>query len=114
MRQSLKRAAVTASVAAAALVMMPLAASAETCNGNTCRTSPDRRYEGGTLYVDFDVHGSGNAEYVVTSDGSVLCRANFDAQAPAQSRLCTSGGRHGYLEGFVSGPQGPSMIGLRW
>ncbi|CAM3587952.1 hypothetical protein KIPE111705_15645 [Kibdelosporangium persicum] len=116
MSRSVKRAAVLGTVAAAAFVMSPLAASAggasNNCAGPACSVEAGG-FPGGRLSVDADVHGSGSAEWVVFSGDRVACRLNFSASAPPQSWVC-SNVAGGYLSASVLGPQGPSNIGLRW
>jgi hypothetical protein len=116
MRRSLKRVAVLGTVASAALVMSPLAASAggnsRTCPGSSCPVEAGG-FPGGSLSVDADVHGSGGAEWVVFSNDRLACRSNFDASSGPRSWVCNNVPA-GYLTASVAGPAGPSNIGLRW
>ncbi|MBP2328378.1 hypothetical protein JOF56_008763 [Kibdelosporangium banguiense] len=116
MRQSFKRAAVLGTVATAASVMSPLAASAggksKTCPESACRVEAGNFSEG-QLSVDFDVHGRGGAEAVLYSNGRTICRYPFDAVAGPQSWYC-NGVPAGFIEASVVGPAGPSNIGVRW
>ncbi|MCE7002242.1 hypothetical protein LWC34_05280 [Kibdelosporangium philippinense] len=116
MQHLVKRAAVLGTVAAAAFVMTPLAAFAggnsNTCSGSSCSVEASG-FPGGTLSVDADVHGSGGAEWVVFSGDRLACRTNFAAGDPPRSWVCNNVPA-GHLQASVSGPAGPSNIGLRW
>ncbi|MGW4061475.1 hypothetical protein ACWEGE_24550 [Amycolatopsis sp. NPDC004747] len=116
MNRFVKRATVVGAVAAGALALAAPAALAagtsRTCPGSACQTT-EVWFPGGTLSVDADVHGRGGAEWAVLNGNGTVCRLGFDAAAGPLSWVCTNVPAQ-WLYGTVSGPAGPSNIGLRW
>lgn len=122
MYSTVKRTIVVGAVAVSALALAAPAALAtvqggtsRTCPDSACRTYPEVWFPGGTLSVDADVHGSGPAEWIVQNydTGAVVCRTGFAASDPPRSWVCNNV-RAQWIQGIVSGPAGPSNIGLRW
>jgi hypothetical protein len=120
MNRFVQQAAVVGAVAAGALALAAPAALAteqggtsKTCPISACQTDPVW-FPGGTLSVDADVHGSGPAEWIVRGDnGGTVCRSGFAAVDQPRSWVCSNVPAQ-WLYGIVSGPAGPSNIGLRW
>jgi hypothetical protein len=119
MDRSTQRAIVVGAIAASAIALAAPAALAtvqdgrsKTCPASACQTV-EVWFPGGTLSVDADVHGRGGAEWAVLNGNGTVCRKGFDAAAGPQSWVCERVPAQ-WLYGTVSGPAGPSNIGLRW
>ncbi|MDI5980691.1 hypothetical protein [Amycolatopsis magusensis] len=117
MRKILSRGAVIGVVAASAAVLLPQAASAaafsSTCQATVCDLYVSG-YQGGGLSIDADVHGSGTGRWELWSlDENWYHVQDFDAAAGPGSWL-RSWSPKGRYHARVTGPSGPTSIGLRW
>jgi hypothetical protein len=103
-------------ITVAALIQFPLAALAAGgsahCSAKTCHVGVDN-FPGGTISVDVDVSGSGTGVFVVTGPSGFQCSGSFPASGGVRSFVCR-GAPAGLYEAGVTGPAGPSAVGLRW
>ncbi|MBP2472130.1 hypothetical protein JOF53_001002 [Crossiella equi] len=116
MRKILSRAAVTAAVVGSAALLTSQVAVAKpesaTCQRNYC-TVVATDFPGGTISVDGDVHGTGNAYLQVWGPNGYYCKITIRAEWGPGSWLCFNAPAGTYSAG-IDGPQGPSNVGLRW
>ncbi|MCO1580969.1 hypothetical protein M8C13_34955 [Crossiella sp. SN42] len=114
MREKLFRGVLPAVVAVSAFVLIPQVAHAggkyTDCSTASCEFG--LTIEATTFHVDADVHGSGTATWSVSGQGRT-CSTTFRAEDPARSWTC-SNYPTGHYTVKVSGPRGPSNIGIRW
>jgi hypothetical protein len=116
MRASLVRGGVVGACTIAAVTMLPFTAFAAGgsahCTAKTCHVGI-ADFPGGTLAVDVDVSGSGTGVFAVTGPSNYHCSGSFPASGGVRSYLC-SGAPAGTYAAGVTGPAGPSAVGLRW
>jgi hypothetical protein len=118
MRKAIMRGVTATAVVGSMLALSPQVAlaggnSCYNASGTACNTNASG-FPGNTLYVDADVHGSGTGKWGVVINGRLACGENwFDAAAPPQSWTCQLMPA-GHVYAYVSGPQGPVTVGVRW
>jgi hypothetical protein len=92
--------------------MAHAAGSSASCTGNLCSVSADG-FPGGTISIDADTGGSGNASWRLSGPNGYRCSTTFSAAGGVRSWTC-SGAPRGNYNATVIGPTGPSVIGIRW
>ncbi|WP_370943638.1 hypothetical protein AB5J62_31575 [Amycolatopsis sp. cg5] len=101
---------------AGSLLALPQVAHAggisSTCEKPTCSVRASV-WGTHTINVDADSHGSGTAEWVVEGPNGYRCSTTFPAQDPPRSWTCFNA-PEGTHVAKVTGPQGPTNVGLRW
>jgi hypothetical protein len=117
MRTSVLRGAIAAAVVGTTLVLSAETAMAapksQTCPQSYCSVVEVYGFPGGTLSVDADVHGDGNARFQVWGPDGYYCSGTFQAAWGPGSWLCFNAPA-GRYDAAVEGPKGSSNIGLRW
>jgi hypothetical protein len=118
-RKLLLRAAAIGAVLSGTLMVLPGTAMAfgasRTCATPTCSIDASG-FPGGQISVDADTHGIGNSSWVLFRIATFpvpVCSANFAATDPPRSWVCNSLPAGSYVAS-VSGPAGPTNIGIRW
>jgi hypothetical protein len=112
------RSAAVGAVVSSALVALPgtahAAGASRTCAGFTCSIDASG-FTGGQLAVDADTHGVGTANWTVYKKPALnrVCSTNFSASDPPRSWVCNNLASGSYVA-VVTGPAGPTNIGVRW
>ncbi|MEU1812419.1 hypothetical protein [Micromonospora aurantiaca (nom. illeg.)] len=110
------RAGVIGAIAVAGVALFPQAALAgggsSNCTANKCSVGV-ADFPGGTISVDVDVSGSGTGVFVVSGPNNFKCSGSFPASGGVRSYVCRNAPA-GVYAASVSGPSGPSAVGLRW
>ncbi|MFI5837209.1 hypothetical protein ACIA5A_26400 [Micromonospora sp. NPDC051300] len=88
------------------------AGSSANCTGATCQTS-GYGFPGGTVSIDADTGGTGTAIWGINGPNGYKCSTTFSAAGGVRSWVCYNAPK-GTLNATVSGPAGPSVVGIRW